>query len=159
MICHSKTYWASINRKPPLKEFKLPDLFSDNGEPETGILTENICPEKLTLTDTCIDKDISHNSYKGVVVNTEKPNTETPMTSQSAASDTPSKRLNSTDICSINTEKTGEVTQIEPEGTRIEKDSDNSLNKDSVSAENGAVNTETDATNSEMENNDKETYR
>ena len=29
-ICHSKTYWASIKRKPPLKEFELPDLFSDN---------------------------------------------------------------------------------------------------------------------------------
>ena len=51
-ICHSKTYWASIKRKPPLKEFKLPDLFSDNEELETGILTKNMGPEKLTLTDT-----------------------------------------------------------------------------------------------------------
>ena len=111
-------------------------MFSDNKELETGIPTENIGPEKLTLTDTHIDKDISHNSYKGVIVNTEKPNTETPMTSESAASDTPSKGLNSTDIRSVNTEKTGKVIQIEPAGTRIEKDSDNSLNKDSVSAEN-----------------------
>ena len=51
-ICHSKTYWASIKRKPPLKEFELPDLFSDNEELETGILTKNMGPEKLTLTDT-----------------------------------------------------------------------------------------------------------
>ena len=34
-ICHSKTYWSSIKRKPPLKEFELPDLFSDNEELET----------------------------------------------------------------------------------------------------------------------------
>ena len=33
-LCHSKTYWASLNKKPPLKEFELPDLFSDNEEME-----------------------------------------------------------------------------------------------------------------------------
>ena len=33
-ICHSKTYWKSWNKKPPLKEFELPDLFSDDEEPE-----------------------------------------------------------------------------------------------------------------------------
>ena len=49
-ICHSKTYWSSIKRKPPLKEFELPDLFSDNEELETEILTENMSPKKLTLT-------------------------------------------------------------------------------------------------------------
>ena len=31
-LCHSKTYWASLNKEPPLKEFELPDLFSDNEE-------------------------------------------------------------------------------------------------------------------------------
>ena len=25
-LCHSKTYWASIKRKPLLKEFELPEL-------------------------------------------------------------------------------------------------------------------------------------
>ena len=49
-ICHSKTYWSSIKRKPPLKEFELPDLFSDNEELETEILTENMSPKKPTLT-------------------------------------------------------------------------------------------------------------
>ena len=48
-ICHSKTYWASIKRKPPLKEFELPDLFSDNKELETGILTSNMGPEEIKL--------------------------------------------------------------------------------------------------------------
>ena len=33
-ICHSKTYWKSLNKKPPLKEFELPDLFSDDEELE-----------------------------------------------------------------------------------------------------------------------------
>ena len=33
-ICHSKSYWKSLNKKPPLKEFKLPDLFSDEEELE-----------------------------------------------------------------------------------------------------------------------------
>ena len=45
-ICHSKTYWKSLNKKPPLKEFELPDLFSDDEVPETenddkGELTTN----------------------------------------------------------------------------------------------------------------------
>ena len=34
-ICHSKTYWKSLNKKPPLKEFELPDLFSDDERPGT----------------------------------------------------------------------------------------------------------------------------
>ena len=33
-ICHSKSYWKSLNKKPPLKEFELPDLFSDEEELE-----------------------------------------------------------------------------------------------------------------------------
>ena len=33
-ICHSKTYWKSLKKKPPLKEFELPDLFSDDEELE-----------------------------------------------------------------------------------------------------------------------------
>ena len=160
-ICHSKTYWASIKRKPPLKEFELPDLFSDNEELETGILMKNMGPEKLTLTDTCTDKDMSRNENKRIVVNTVKPNNETPMTSESAANDTPSKGPTSTDLSPINTEKIGEVIQIKPASTPIEQDSDNrsTTNKDSVSAENGAVNTENDAANSEKEPNDNETKR
>ena len=104
-ICHSKTYWASIKRKPPLKEFELPDLFSDDEELETGILTKNMGPEKLTLTDKRTDKDMSRNENKGIVVNTVKPNNETPMTSESAANDMPSKGPTSTDLSPVNTEK------------------------------------------------------
>ena len=159
MICHSKTYWASIKRKPPLKDFELPDLFSDNEELETVILTKNIGPEKLTLTDMHMDKDMSRNKNKGIVVNTVIPNNETPITSESAANDTPSKGPTSTDLSPINTEKTGEVIQIEPASTPIEQDSDNTTNKDSVSAENGAVNTKNDAANSQKEPNDNETNR
>ena len=88
-----------------------------------------------------------------------KPNNETLVTSESAANDTLSKELTSTDIRPVNTEKTGEVIQIEPVSTPIEQDSDNTTNKDSVSAENGAVNTENNAANSEKETNDNETNR
>ena len=55
-------------------------------------------PEKLTLTDTRMDKDMSRNENKGIVVNTVKPNNETPMTSEGAANDTPSKGATSTDL-------------------------------------------------------------
>ena len=48
-ICHSKTYWSSIKRKPPLKEFELPDLFSDNKELETEKLTKNMSPKKINF--------------------------------------------------------------------------------------------------------------
>ena len=102
---------------------------------------------------------MSHNENKGIIVNTVKPNNKTPMTSESAANDTPSKEPTSTDLSPINTEKTGEVIQIEPASAPIEQDSDNTTNKDSVSAENGAVNTENDAANSEKEPNDNETNR
>ena len=78
-ICHSKTYWSSIKRKPPLKEFQLLDLFSDNEEPETEKLTKNMSPEKSTLTDTSTDKDMSPNENKGIVINIEKPKNETSM--------------------------------------------------------------------------------
>ena len=120
MICHSKTYWSSIKRKPPLKEFELPDLFSDNKELETEKLTKNINPAKSTLTDMCMDKDMSRNENKGIVVNTLKPKNETSMSSESAATDTPSREPTSTDLSSVNTEKTGEVTQIEPASTLTE---------------------------------------
>ena len=155
-ICHSKTYWSSIKRKPPLKEFELPDLFSDNEELKTEKLKKNISPKKSTLTDTRTDKDMSPNENKGIVVNTEKPKNETSMLSENTANDIPLKGPNSTDLSSVNTEKTGEVTQIEPASTLIEQDSDNTINKDSVSAENGAVNTENEAANSEKDPNDNE---
>ena len=93
------------------------------------------------------------------MVNTEKLNTETPITSETAASDMPSKGLNSSVICSIDTEKMNEDTQMEPSGTLIDQDSDNTTNKDSVNAENSTVNTETNVANLEKEYNDKETNR
>ena len=159
MICHSKTYWASIKRKPPLKEFELLDLFSDNEELETGKLMNNTGPETLTSSDTHTDKDMSRNENKGDVVNTVKPNNETLVTSERAANDTPSKEPTSTDVCPINTEKTGEVIRIEPASTPIEQDSDNTTNKDSVIAENSAVNTENSAANLEEQTIDNKTKR
>ena len=113
-------------------------------------------PKKSTLTDTPMDKDMSPNENKGIVINTEKPKNETLMLSENTANNMPSKGPNSTDLSSVNTEKTGEVTQIEPAPTLIEQDSDNTINKDSVSAENGAVNTENKAANSEKDLNDNE---
>ena len=159
MICHSKTYWSSIKRKPPLKEFELPDLFSDNEELETEKLMKNMSPKKSTLTDTCMDKDTSPNENKGIVVNTEKPKNETSMLSENTANNMPSKGPNSTDLNSVNTEKAGEVTQIEPASILIEQDSDNTINKDSVSAENGAVNTENKVANSERDPKDNESNK
>ena len=116
-------------------------------------------PEKSTMTDTLTDKDMSCNENKGIVVNTVKPKNETSMSSESAANDTPSKGPISTDLSPVNTEKTGEVTQIELASTLIEQDSDNTTNKNSVSAENSAVNTENNAANSEKDPNDNETKR
>ena len=102
---------------------------------------------------------MSRNENKEIIVNTVKPNNETPMTSESAANDMPSKGPISTNLSPVNTKKTCEVIQIEPASTPIEQDSDNTTNKDSVSAENGAVNTENDTANSEKETYDNETNR
>ena len=158
-IYHSKTYWSSIKRKPPLKEFELPDLFSGNEELEIEKLTKNMSPKKSTLTDTCMDKDTSLKVNKGTVVNTDKPENETSMLSENTANDMPSKGPNSTELRSVNTEKAGEVTQIEPASILIEQDSDNTTNKDNVSAENGAVNTENGVANSEMDPNDNKSNK
>ena len=158
-ICHSKTYWSSIKRKPPLKEFELPDLFTDNEELETEKLTKNMSPKKSTLTDTCMDKDTSLNENKGTVVNTEKSENETAMLSENTANDMPSKGPSSTELRSVNTEKTGEVIQTEPASILIEHDSDNTTNKNNVSAENDAVNTENGATNSEIDPNDNKSNK
>ena len=68
-LCHSKSAWASLNKKPPLKDFKLLDLFSDNEDadnqeiPTTSntsvINTENIKnPTQSSNTDMARnDKD------------------------------------------------------------------------------------------------------
>ena len=102
---------------------------------------------------------MSPNENKGIVVTTEKPKNKTSMLSENTANDIPSKGPDSTDLSSVNTEKTGEVTQIEPASILIEQDSDNTINKDSVSAENGAVNTENEAANSEKDPNDNESNK
>ena len=114
MICHSKTYWSSIKRKPPLKEFELPDLFSDNEELETEKLMKNMSPKKLTLTDMCMDKDTSFKENKGTIVNTEKSVNETTMLSGNITNDMPSKGPSPTELHSINTEKTGKDIHTEP---------------------------------------------
>ena len=154
MICHSKTYWSSIKRKPPLKECELPDLFSDNEELETEKLTKNMSPKKPTLADMCMDKDISFKENKGTIVNTEKSVNETTMLSGNITNDMPSKGPSPTELHSVNTEKTGEDIHTEPASILIEQDSDNTTNKDNVSVENDAVNTENGATNSEIDSND-----
>ena len=153
-ICHSKTYWSSIKRKPPLKEFELPDLFSDNEELETEILMENMSPKKLTLTDMSIDKDTSFKEKKETVVNTEKSVNETTMLSDNITNDMPSKGPSSSESRSVNTEKTCNNIHTQPASILTEQDSDNTTNKDNVSAENDAVKTENGATNSEIDSND-----
>ena len=49
-ICHSKTYWKSLNKKPPLKEFELPDLFSDDEEPGMKSHNKNEQTEVTTMS-------------------------------------------------------------------------------------------------------------
>ena len=71
----------------------------------------------------------------------------------------PSKGPSSTELRSVNTEKTGEVIQTEPASILIEQNSDNITNKDNVSAENDAVNTENGATNSEIDPNDNKSNK
>ena len=153
-ICHSKTYWSSIKRKPPLKEFELPDLFSDNEELETEKLTKNMSPKKPTLTDMCMDKDTSFKENKGTIVNTEKSVNKTTMLLGNITNDMLSKEPSPTELRSVNTEKTGVDIHTEPASILTEQDSDNATNKDNVSAENDAVNTENGATNSEIDSND-----
>lgn len=68
-VCHSKMYWASLNKKPPLKEFKLPDLFSDNEDTELDVTTEN----RLKLTHT---KNIQTDTTSTPAVNAENKITE-----------------------------------------------------------------------------------
>ena len=126
---------------------------------ETEKLTKNMSPKKSTLTDTCMDKDTSLNENKGTVVNTEKPENKTSMLSENTTNDMPSKGPNSTELRSINTEKAGEVTQIETASILTEQDSDNTTNKDNVSAENGAVNTENGVDNTERDPNDNESNK
>ena len=153
-ICHSKTYWSSIKRKPPLKEFELPDLFSDNKELEAKILTENMSPKKPTLTEMCMDKETSFKENKGSAVNTEKSVNKTTMLSENITKDMLSKEPSPTEPPSVNTEKTGNNIQTEPASILTEQDSDNTTNKENVSAENDAVNTENGATNLEIDSND-----
>ena len=159
MICHSKTYWSSIKRKPPLKEFELPDLFSDNEELETEKLTNNMSPKKLTLTDMCMDKDTLFKENKETLVNTEKSVNETTMLLGNITNNMPSKGPSPTELRSINTEKTGKDIHTEPASILIQQDSDNTTNKDNVSAESDAVNTENGATNSEIDSNDNKSNK
>ena len=76
------------------------------------------------------------------------------MLSENITKDMPSKELNPNGPPSVNTEKTGNDIQTEPASIHSEQDSDNTTNKENVSAENDAVNTENGATNSETDSND-----
>ena len=61
-ICHSKTYWKSLNKNPPLREFELPDLFSDDEEStqektqERSNTSKTMEPEKSKAVD---DADVT----------------------------------------------------------------------------------------------------
>ena len=116
-------------------------------------------PNKPTLTDMCMDKDTSFKENKGTVVNMEKSVNETTMLSGNITNDMPSKGPSPTELRSVNTEKTGEDIHTEPASILIEQDSDNTTNKDNVSAENDAVNTENGATNSEIDSNDNKSNK
>ena len=64
-ICHSKTYWKSLNKKPPLKEFELPDLFSDDEGPGTEnnnkgeLITNTTVSTRKTRTTSCEPEEAS----------------------------------------------------------------------------------------------------
>ena len=47
-MCHSKTAWASINKKSPLKDFELPDLFSNNKNRTRNYSTST--PQETTVS-------------------------------------------------------------------------------------------------------------
>ena len=158
-ICHSKTYWSSIKRKPPLREFELPDLFSDNEELETEQLMKNMSPRKPILTNMCKEKNTSSKETKGTVMNTEKLVNETTMLSGNTTNDMPPKGASPTELYSVNTEKTSKNIHPGPAPNHIEPDSDNTTNKDNVSTENNAVNTENGATNSEIDSNDNKSNK
>ena len=111
-------------------------------------------PKKPTLTDMCMDKDTSFKENKGTTVNTEKSVNKTTMLLENITNDMPLKEPSPTESPSVNTEKTGNDIHTEPASILTEQDSDNTTNKDNVSAENNAVNTENGATNSEIDSND-----
>ena len=73
-VCHSKTYWASLNRKPSLKEFEFPDLFSDNEEAETPV-KEN---STLETTTNKSERERPMKRLNTLPVNTENTCTKTP---------------------------------------------------------------------------------
>ena len=102
-LCHSKTYWASLDKKPPLKEFELPDLFSDNEDAETqeGSTTKRI--GSVSTENTVHPSDIvtKGNISENIDVNTEN------MTN-SSKSDTPT----CTDTDNVHTENTVNITTI-----------------------------------------------
>ena len=102
----------------------------------------------------CMDKDTSFKENKGTAVSTEKSVNETTMLSESITNDMPSKGPSPTESSSVNTEKTGKDIHTEPASILIEQDSDNTTNKDNVSAENDAVKTEKGTINSEIDSND-----
>ena len=61
-ICHSKTYWKSLNKKPPLKEFELPDLFSDDEELEIKGHNKSEQTKVTTMSNkTTVTKDRKSN--------------------------------------------------------------------------------------------------
>ena len=76
-----------------------------------------------------MDKDTSFKENKLTIVNTEKSVNETTMLSGNIINDMPSKGPSPTELCSINTDKTGEDIHTEPASILIEQDSDNTTNK------------------------------
>ena len=111
-VCHSKSYWASINKKPPLKEFELPDLFSDNEESEIHETPDSMIHKPATELETPIKDTVE------TAVNTEKTNnktlTETLVTY--GEDNKPSKKVstNNNNRPSVTTEKKNVQESIEP---------------------------------------------
>ena len=93
-ICHSKTYWKSLNKKPPLKEFKLPNLFSDDEELEIKGHNKSEQTEVTTMSNKTTGKkgcesneplDIENpNNIKEIMTTIEAPTTKVNNVSRSA---------------------------------------------------------------------------
>ena len=72
LLCHSKSAWASLNKKPPLKNFELPDQFSDN---------EDVDTQKTPTTQeaTAVNTENSENTK-------QSPNTDIAITTEDTTS-------------------------------------------------------------------------
>ena len=113
-ICHSKTYWKSLNKKPPLKEFELPDLFSDDEGPGTEnndkgeLITNTMVSTRKTRMTSCEPEEASVTDKSTYNKKTPNKNIKTGLPSTQGnefANGVPSR---------VNTEKTKAADRTEP---------------------------------------------